>query len=59
MVNNPKIIPFLYPIFDKINPAGNEKTKNARKMQTELKQFLHTTSRKHPLILGLSYLPKQ
>jgi hypothetical protein len=31
MVNNPKTIPFFYPIFDKINPAGKEKTKKAVK----------------------------
>ena len=31
MVTNPQIIPFLYPIFDKINPAGNENTKKATK----------------------------
>ena len=31
MVTNPKTIPFLYPILDKINPAGNENTKKATK----------------------------
>ena len=31
MVNKPKTIPFLYPIFDNINPAGKENTKNATK----------------------------